>query len=126
MKRWNHKHAPKPKPADGFKSSYERKYAVLLDSLLHEGQIKRWRHERCTLVVNEVEGDKRRYTPDFLITFPDGKMRYVEVKGYAHEDSILKFEFAAAQWPEYEFVMVGWSKKDGWEIIKQYNMMEEM
>ena len=119
---WNHKSTPKPPPKDGFKSGYERKYADLLKTLVRDGQIVRWWHESMTLVVNSVEGDKRRYTPDFLLEFPDGKLRIVEVKGFAREDSILKFEVAAAVWPCFEFVMVGWSKQGGWTIMKQYNM----
>jgi len=119
---WNHKSTPKPPPKDGFKSSYERKYADLLKTLVRDGQIVRWWHESMTLVVNSVEGDKRRYTPDFLLEFPDGKLRIVEVKGFAREDSILKFEVAAERWPCFEFVMVGWSKQGGWTIMKQYNM----
>lgn len=31
-------------------------------------------------------------------------------------------EVAAAVWPCFEFVMVGWSKQGGWTIMKQYNM----
>ena len=119
---WNSKHPTprKPKPADGFKSSYERKFAGELELMRKAGKILSWKHESITLVVNDVEGDKRRYTPDFAVWEDDKTLHFFEVKGFAREDSILKFEVAARSFPHHIFTMVGWSKDKGFYTMKEY------
>lgn len=123
---WNSKHpTPRKPPADGFKSSYERKFADVLELERKAGKILAWKHESITLVVNEVGGDKRRYTPDFAVWEDDNTLHFFEVKGFAREDSILKFEVAARSYPHHVFTMVGWTKESGFYTMKEYNMGEQ-
>jgi hypothetical protein len=119
---WHKKHPcpAKPRPADGFKSSYERKFAEVLESERKAKKILCWKHESITLVVNDVEGDKRRYTPDFAVWEDDKTLHFFEVKGFAREDSILKFEVAARNFPHHIFTMVGWDKAKGFYTMKEY------
>lgn len=118
---WGNKHpAPKKPPKDGFKSSYERRFAEVLELERRGGKILAWKHESITLVVNDVEGDRRRYTPDFAVWEDDKTLHFFEVKGFAREDSILKFEVAARNFPHHIFTMVGWDKAKGFYTMKEY------
>jgi hypothetical protein len=121
-KHWNHHAVPKPKPTNG-PNSWEKRYADLLETLKRDGKIADWIYEPSSLKLFEVEESKRRYTPDFMVVFPDRRVRFVEVKGRQREDAILKFEAAAARYWWFEFVMVTIdSKTKAWKILKEYNM----
>ena len=91
-----------PAHTPGQMNSLEQQYALHLDLLQHAGEIAAWK----------FEPDKFRlayrcyYTPDFKVTFPDGRVEYHEVKGYWREDARIKIKVAAAAFTQFQFVGV--------------------
>ena len=88
-----------------FKSSWERDYAIDLDT---RGVIG-WRYECIKFRI----GAKGWYTPDFNLP----GIVIVEIKGRKREAGMVRFDTAKLLYPEYTWIM--FSKKDGrWEKIK--------
>lgn len=58
------------------------------------------------------------YTPDFLIASSNG-MEIVEIKGFLHDDSAVKFKCAAEKFRGFKWRMIRW-KKDHWETIYEF------
>jgi hypothetical protein len=61
--------------------------------------------------------DDCRFTPDFNYIDPNGRMVFVDVKGFQREDALLKIKFAARQFRWAMFVIVkkngtGWDTED--------------
>jgi len=42
------------------------------------------------------------YIPDFVIEFPSGHKRYIEVKGYLRPEDMKKMRLVKEQYPEYD------------------------
>ncbi|MBP7564312.1 MAG: DUF1064 domain-containing protein [Candidatus Cloacimonetes bacterium] len=85
----------------------------MLDSLKITGSIKEFSYEDITFKLAE----KMRYTPDFRVIYPDGKIKFIEVKGgYITERGDLKFKFAMDKYPEYIWEMWQW-KDNRWKVI---------
>jgi len=85
----------------------------LLKSLQITGSIKDFSYEDITFRLAE----KMRYTPDFRIIYPDGRIKFIEVKGaYITERGDLKFKFAIEKYPEYIWEMWQW-KDNHWKVI---------
>jgi hypothetical protein len=92
-----------------FPSRREAEYYLLYKSMLQRGEIKNLqlqpRFELIPAYVN-WEGKKRRpmnYTADFLLTYPDGRLVVVEVKGYKTRDYQLRRKLFEYEYKEYEF-----------------------
>lgn len=51
-------------------------------------------------------GDDCRYTPDFVVLTPDGKLVAYETKGFMRDDALVKIKVAARQFPMIGFVVV--------------------
>jgi hypothetical protein len=63
------------------------------------------------------------YTPDFAV-LRDGRLSFVEVKGFLRDDAGVKFKVAAAQFPCFRFTMLRKKKVSdggGWEVMKVIN-----
>lgn len=66
-----------------YDSKAEAEYAINLDWLLQDGQVKSWerqiRYDLC------VDGEKiGAYILDFKVVLADGSIEHVDVKGYRH------------------------------------------
>jgi hypothetical protein len=91
----------------------ESRMKSLLNSLKITGSIKDFSYEDITFRL----ADKMRYTPDFRVLYPDGKIKFIEVKGgYITERGDLKFKFAMEKYPEYIWEMWQW-KDNKWKVI---------
>ena len=96
----------------GFKSKWESLYAVELDYQKAAGEIVEWLYEPITLNLTEssiVDGKKVRaitYTPDFAAWLPDGKLRFIEIKGYRRTKDINRFKQGKDKFRNVEFIMV--------------------
>jgi len=108
-----------PKRSDGwagYRSKWESLYAMLLDDMKASGEILDWRYEAVTLRLTEsaiVDGKRVRavtYTPDFCLWFPDGRRRYIEIKGYRRTKDINRFKQARDQFRHDEFLMLRFEK----------------
>ena len=100
----------------GQMNTYERAYAEqVLEPQKIAGEITAYWFERFTLKL----ADDCRYTPDFLIQFPEGTLEFREVKGHWEDDALVKIKVAAEMWPIFTFVAIHRiPKKDGggWKI----------
>jgi len=95
----------------------EKRYAATLDARLLAGEIAWYVFESITLKL----ADDTRYTPDFAVMLPDGSFEFHEVKGFALEDSVVKWKVAGERFP-FVFRMI-WARKKadggGW-LVRTY------
>lgn len=88
-----------------YQSTLEGDYADNLTWKLKAGEItKIERQVRIRLVVNGKL--ICCYDVDFRVTLPDGRVQYIEVKGYETELFKTKWKLARALYPDWEWVMV--------------------
>lgn len=109
--------AEKKQPKDRYKSKAERFFAWDLEWQRKHGTVAAWLHEPASLVVIETEHERVRYHPDFLVVYPDGRLEWVEVKGFLRDDARKSFLAARARFPFWKFRMVRRTKAGGWETI---------
>jgi len=88
-------------------------YDVELAQLHSEGVVARWWAQSVRLRL----ADKTTYTPDFLVQFADGRLVFVEIKGFLRDDASVKFKVAREMYPWAEFVMLRRVKKQ-WVPVK--------
>jgi hypothetical protein len=100
-----------------YKSKWEANYAHQLELRRLAGDIKGWEYEpkadRILLCEWKWVGkrkSRRTYLPDFKITHNDGSIEMVEVKGYAREDAIVKYQWSVINNPKYSWRMVTFKK----------------
>jgi hypothetical protein len=92
-----------------FPSRREAEYYLLYKSMLQRGEIKDLQLQpRFELIPSFTNwaGKKCRpchYTADFLLTYPDGRQKVVEVKGFRTRDYLLRRKLFEWQYREYEF-----------------------
>jgi hypothetical protein len=67
-----------------FESLTERAYIYLLE---HDQQVEHYEEQPCTIHYF-VEGQRRRYTPDFAVSWTEGLPSLVECKPTAHLDDL--------------------------------------
>ena len=95
----------------------EIRYAALLTTRVHAGEIARFDREPEGLRL----ADRCVYWPDFRVINNDGTVEFHECKGrsgdkfHAREDAWIKLKVAAATHPMYRFLVVWPSKRGGWE-----------
>ncbi len=104
--------------SDFFRSSWEANYARYLNTLVTSGEVISWSYEPRAFIFPGVGIGVRSYTPDFEVTFTDGRREWHEVKGWMDPKSILKLERMAKLFPEERVVIIGarWfkaAKRDG-------------
>lgn len=106
----------------GYRSKWESLYGMILDDQKAAGEIVAWAYEAVTLKLTDpviVDGKKVRctkYTADFAVWLPGGRLRLIEVKGYRRTKDINRYKQAKDKYREIEFMMV--SRKDGaWSQI---------
>jgi len=96
-----------------FPSKRESEYYLIYKDMLNRGEIVKLELQpKFTLIpaYTTKAGKKVRpchYTADFLLTYPDGREKVVEVKGYRTRDYMLRrklFEYKYQQFVEFEEV----------------------
>jgi hypothetical protein len=97
--------APSP-----YKSKWESQYAKQLELEKHAGTIKQFWYEPFSLWLP----GKVRYKPDFLIQYPDGlerRLEVIEIKGWSRNkrDGMTRLKIAAALFPCFTWRLVRWT-----------------
>lgn len=87
------------------RSSWEANYARYLNWLQSLGQVAGWTYEPRTFEFPVKRGN-RSYTPDFLVTKPDGSTEWHEVKGWMNADSRVKLKRFARYYPDEVLVLI--------------------
>lgn len=104
----------------GTMNKTEARYAAELDRQQAAGEIIWWRYEGITFILSYGGNGKsgQRYTPDFVVEYPDGLLECREVKGFIDQMNINKVKVAAELYP-FRFVLVRARTKaqgGGWEL----------
>lgn len=99
-----------------FRSKWEANYALYLDFLKDQGQIKDWEYETDTFVFEKIKFGTRSYRPDFKVFNPDGSFEYHEIKGYMDGRSKTKLRRMVKYYPEIKLILVD---KDSYTEIKK-------
>lgn len=99
-----------------YKSKWEAAYANKLELDKQAGYIKAYWHEPFSLWLP----GKVRYKPDFMIQYPNGMERMVEiveVKGWSRNrrDGMTRLKIAAALFPCFTWRLVKRTKGGGWD-----------
>lgn len=99
--------APSPSAAvDPFDSKLEALRHRHLSMLVLAGEVKRFQYHPFTIAI----GPGKKYTPDFLVEYPDGRIVIEEVKGSLKmknaRDSVTRLHVAAGQLPMFSWRLV--------------------
>jgi hypothetical protein len=88
------------------RSRWEANYCRYLTHLQKEGRIKKWEYEPRTFVFYGVTRGCVSYLPDFRLTYPDGSIEYIEVKGRETSKDRTKWKRMAKFYPEVKLTVV--------------------
>lgn len=88
------------------RSSWEIKYAEILERQKSIGAIKDWEHEPTTFWFEKVKRGCRSYTPDFLVIHINGDIEYHEVKGWMDDRSKTKINRMRIYYPKIKLIVI--------------------
>lgn len=89
-----------------FRSKWEANYALYLDFLIKQKQIKRWTYEEDVFIFEEIKFGTRSYRPDFKVYIGDKDIEYHEVKGYMTSRSKTQIKRMAKYYPNIKLIIV--------------------
>lgn len=89
-----------------FRSKWEANYALYLDFLIKQNEIKNWEYEAETFFFEQIKLGTRSYRPDFKIYNPDDTVEYHEVKGYMDSRSKTKLKRMEKYFPEVKLILI--------------------
>jgi hypothetical protein len=89
-----------------FRSRWEANYARYLDFMKAHGRIKSWEYEVRTFWFESIKRGTRSYTPDFLVTYTDGRHEWHEVKGWMDAKSKTRLRRMAEFYPAEKLVII--------------------
>lgn len=105
------------KQKDRYKSKAERLYADRLEWRRQNFELVWWAYEPVTLVIVDANGERCRYTPDFMALTPEATVWFYEVKGHLREAARLRFLTARERYPFWNFQMVRRERDGGWSLL---------
>lgn len=101
------------KTADGFDSKFERKKYIEIKAMLQRKEIKEfWWQYPIDLICN-----KRlvcQYIMDFVILHNNGKLEFLEAKGYELETWKLKWKMLHAMYGEHPNIILTVDYQESW------------
>ena len=87
-----------------FASKREAEYYMIYKAMLQHGEIKTLERQPRYEIIPKFRGERAAYyTPDFRLTYPDGRVVVVEVKGKATRDYILRRKLFKLQNQDIDF-----------------------
>ena len=89
-----------------FRSRWEVNYARYLERLRKAKEIQRWEYEPTTFIFEKILRGTRSYTPDFLVTLPDGTQQYREIKGWMDSRSRIQQVRMRRYYPKVPLMMI--------------------
>lgn len=89
-----------------FRSGWEANYALYLDWLVKQKQIKSWTFEEDTFWFEKIKRGVRSYQPDFKIKNLDNTIEYHEVKGYMDNKSKTKINRMRIYYPKIKLIVI--------------------
>lgn len=89
-----------------FRSRWEYNYALYLEYLKKNKEIKKWEYEPDIFWFEGIKRGCVSYKPDFKITRNDKTIYYIEIKGWMDSASKTKIKRMAKYHPEIELVVI--------------------
>jgi len=107
------------------RSKWEANYALYLDFLIKQKQIKSWTYEKDVFIFEKIKFGTRSYRPDFKVYNLDGTIIYHEVKGYMDSRSKTQIRRMGKYYPEVKLIIIdrdiyGEIKKKLGKMLKFY------
>ncbi len=93
-------------------NKWETLYSLELEQSRREGMILAWWYDSINLRL----ADRTWYRPDFCIVVCDGRLTFVEIKGFLRDDAAVKFKVAREMYPHFGWRMLR-KTKHGWERV---------
>jgi len=90
-----------------FRSKWEVNYALYLDWLVKNNEIKNWEYEKDTFIFEKIKFGTRSYLPDFKVFSNDGSIDYHEIKGWMDKKSATKLKRMRIYYPKIKLIVVG-------------------
>lgn len=102
-----------------FRSEWEYKYALYLESMRRKGIVKSWEHEPMTFWFTAIKRGTCSYKPDFKVNYVDGTHVWVEVKGWMDKKSATKIKRFKKYYPKEVLCVIGkeWFEENGDTLI---------
>lgn len=100
-----------------FRSKWEAHYALYLNFLIKQKQIRKWEYEKDVFIFEKIKFGMRSYRPDFKIYNNDGAIEYHEVKGHMTAQSKTKLRRFKKYYPK-EFAKLRFVIKDKYSRSK--------
>lgn len=99
-----------------FRSKWEANYALYLDFLVKNRQIKNWEYEKDVFIFEKIISGTRTYRPDFKVFNNSGLFEYHEVKGWMDQKSKTKLKRMKTYYPSVKLVLID---RDAYNDIKK-------
>lgn len=90
-----------------FRSSWEANMARVLKWRQEQQEILLWEFEPRTFVFSGVSRGVVAYLPDFRLTYPDGSIEYLEVKGRETSKDRTKWSRLRKHYPDVKLIVIG-------------------
>lgn len=90
-----------------FRSKWEANYALYLDFLVKQRQIKSWEFEPDVFVFEKIKFGTRSYRPDFKVFNNNGTFYYDEIKGHMDAKSKTKIKRMKKYYPTVVLNVIG-------------------
>lgn len=103
-----------------YDSQMEASYAAELDKQLKAGKIQKIERQPHYVVLDAGETEygvkfgKVIYTPDFLVTYQDGRQEAIEVKGKETRDYLIRKKLFYTAFPFIPLKVVTYTKRTKW------------
>ena len=97
-----------------FRSKWEANYALYLQWLKEQGEIKEWEYEPQPFYEFPIRHGTTRYLPDFQVVKNDGTYYLVEIKG--RKQGMIKLKRMAKYFPKVKIEIV---------TAKEYNALKK-
>jgi len=89
-----------------FRSKWEANYALYLDFLIKQKQIKKWEYEPDVFIFDKIKFGTRSYRPDFKIYNNDMTIEYHEVKGHMTARSKTQLKRMTKYFPKIRLIII--------------------
>lgn len=90
-----------------FRSAWEANAARWLNWRQAQGEIAKWEFEPKSFVFSGVTRGVVYYLPDFRVTYPDGRVEYLEIKGRETSKDRTKYKRMRSHYPEVVLKVLG-------------------
>ena|SRR3990167_6648367 len=104
-----------------FRSKWEANYALYLDWLIKQKQIKLWEYEPDVFMFEKIKLGTRSYKPDFKVTTNRNLVEYHEIKGHFTQRSKTQFKRMAKYYPQTKVIVI--DSKSYYDIKKKVGRM---